>query len=158
MEDTARKLAVLARVARALNGAGVCWAVGGSLLLYFTGRADRFRDIDLMAREEDAGRLLAALCPMGALHPPRPDPRYRTRCFLQFTIDGVDVDVMAGMVILAGGREHDCSLRPERVTGRVLVEGEPVPLQALEDWRRYYALMGRPEKVRMIDAGPAKAE
>ena len=36
--------------------------------------------------------------------------RYRTRCFLEFTIRGVDVDVMAGFVILENGQEHDLSL------------------------------------------------
>ncbi len=32
-----------------------------------------------------------------------------------------------------------------------------IPLQSLEDWRHYYQLMGRTEKVRLIEASQSKA-
>ena len=91
------------------------------------------------------------MLPLGAPAPSDPNAQYRTRCFLEFTIRGVDVDVMAGFVILENGREHDCALKPEQVAEHILVRGEDIPLQSLEDWRRYYAWMGRTSKVAMID-------
>ena len=138
--ETERKLDVLADIARALNQSGVTWAVGGSLLLYFKGKTGVFRDIDLMDG-----------LPLGAPAPSDPNAQYRTRCFLEFTVRGVDVDVMAGFVILENGQEHDCALKPEQVAEHILVRGEDIPLQSLEDWRRYYAWMGRTSKVAMID-------
>ena len=97
-------------------------------------------------------RLSAAeLCALGAPAPSDPNAQYRTRCFLEFTVRGVDVDVMAGFVILENGQEHDCALKPEQVAEHILVRGEDIPLQSLEDWRRYYAWMGRTSKVAMID-------
>ena len=98
--ETERKLDVLADIARALNQSGVTWAVGGSLLLYFKGKTGVFRDIDLMVCETDVEKLKQAMLPLGAPAPSNPNAQYRTRCFLEFTIRGVDVDVMAGFVIL----------------------------------------------------------
>lgn len=126
-------------------------AVGGSLLLYFKGKTGVFRDIDLMVCETDVEKLKQAMLPLGAPAPSDPNAQYRTRCFLEFTVRGVDVDVMAGFVILENGQEHDCALKPEQVAEHILVRGEDIPLQSLEDWRRYYAWMGRTSKVTMID-------
>lgn len=154
--DTEHKLDVLADIARVLNQSGVTWAVGGSLLLYFKGKTDTFRDIDLMVCETDAEKLKQALLPLGELAPPHTDAQYKTRCFLEFTIRGVEVDAMAGLVIVENGKEHDCPLTPEQVAERILVRGESVPLQALEDWRRYYVWMGRTSKVEMIDGRSAR--
>ena len=95
--------------------------------------------------------LLSERLPLGAPAPSDPNAQYRTRCFLEFTVRGVDVDVMAGFVILENGQEHDCALKPEQVAEHILVRGEDIPLQSLEDWRRYYAWMGRTSKVAMID-------
>lgn len=149
--ETERKLDVLADIARALNQSGVTWAVGGSLLLYFKGKTGVFRDIDLMVCETDVEKLKQAMLPLGAPAPSDPNAQYRTRCFLEFTVRGVDVDVMAGFVILENGQEHDCALKLEQVAEHILVRGEDIPLQSLEDWRRYYAWMGRTSKVAMID-------
>ena len=156
--ETERKLDVLADIARALNQSGVTWAVGGSLLLYFKGKTGVFRDIDLMVCETDVEKLKQAMLPLGAPAPSDPNAQYRTRCFLEFTVRGVDVDVMAGFVILENGQEHDCALKPEQVAEHILVRGEDIPLQSLEDWRRYYAWMGRPSKVAMIDGKTTRCE
>ena len=54
MEDIRHKLRVLTRIAAALDGRGVTWAVGASAMLYLRGLTDSFHDIDLMTAEEDA--------------------------------------------------------------------------------------------------------
>lgn len=151
MENLEQKLKTLSDIARVLNKNNVTWAVGGSMLLYFKGKTDVFHDIDLMVCQEDVEKLKGLLSPMGTLAPPNPDRQYRTRHFLEFTIDGIDVDVMAGFVIVKDGVEYDCSLMPEQIAEWIQVNGETIPLQALSDWRRYYALMGRTAKVEMID-------
>jgi len=61
------------------------------------------------------------------------------------------VDVMAGFVIVRDKKEYECFLRPERIVETVFVNGEKVPLQSLEDWKRYFELMGRREKVLMMN-------
>ena len=137
MEELERKWAALGRIAEAFNRAGLVWAVGGSLRLYLKGKTGRFADLDLMVREEDAETASGLLSEMGRRTPTAPNPAYRTRCFEEWQVDGV---------------EHDCSLLPEQIAEWVTVKGQRIPLQSLADWRRYYQLMDRPEKVRMIDA------
>ena len=65
-----------------------------------------------------------------------------------------DLDLMAGMVIVKDGAAHDGSLRQEDIAGTVTVCGEPVPLHSLACWRRYYALMGRAEKAKLLGSLP----
>ena len=101
--------------------------------------------------KEQVETLKALLLPLGTLAPPAPNPGYKTRHFLNFTIRGVEVDVMGGMVIVKDGKDYDCSLSPSQVAEYIWINGERIPLQSLEDWRRYYLLMGREEKAAMID-------
>lgn len=151
MDDSQHKLKVLERVAKALNHAGVTWAVGASLLLYFHEIVPTFNDIDLMILGEDAERAKAVMDSIGSFQPSQADARYNSKTFLEYAVDGVDVDVMAGFVIVSGGVEHDRALRPSEITECRLLHGERIPLQSLEAWRGNYALMGRMDKVALID-------
>ena len=148
--DTEKKLAVLSKIAEKLNGENVTWAVGASLLLYFKGKTDHFNDIDLMVMEEDIPKLKRVFLSMGALLPSEPNDQYRTRCFLEFEIEDVEVDVMAGLILVNNHKEYDCSLRKEEIKEWVTVHSQKVPLHSLERWKRYYELMGRKEKAEMI--------
>jgi len=150
MDELEHKLAVLARLARVLNGGGVVWALGGSALLYLRGRTDGFHDLDLMVLEADAERAGELLAPLGAAGAARPAGQYRSRFFLELTVEGVEVDVIAGFAIVKDGAEYDCSLTPEAIAGTVPVLGEPVPLQSLSDWKRYYQLMGRTARAAQL--------
>lgn len=155
--DIEHKLSVLTRIAEKLNAADITWAVGASLLLYFKGISDSFNDIDLMVVEADAERAKSLLLDMGQMQPPKPNGNYKTPYFYEFVIDGVEVDVMGGFIIVKDGQEYDCSLSPELICESITVNGQAVPLQAVSDWRRYYKLMGREAKVAMIDAAAQSA-
>lgn len=67
---------------------------------------------------------------MGELHPPAsaPDPMYRTKVFMEFTIDSVDIDVMAGFSIVSEGKVYDCSLDKEQIVERMTLGTEVIPL------------------------------
>ncbi len=152
MDENERKLGVLTKIAKILNDNNIVWAVGGSLLLlYFRNKTDMFHDIDIMVIEDDIKKLKSLLEPMGIFTSPHPNKQYKTRYFLEFTIDNVDVDIMAGFVIVNEGKEFDCSLNPESIVEHLNINGADIPLQSIDDWRRYYALMGRNAKVEMID-------
>jgi hypothetical protein len=148
--DKGKKLEVLSRIGRRFNDAGITWAVGASLLLYFNRKVSDFHDIDIMTAEEDVFRARDILLELGALQPPSPNPGYKTRHFLEFKVDGVDIDVIAGFVITRDGVDYDCAFGRENIAGFTEVGGVRIPLQSASDWRRYYQLMGRPEKAEMI--------
>ena len=150
-----RKLAVLARIAAELRQADVTWALGASGLLYFRGLAPDFHDLDLMVALEDAGKAERILDRLGQPLPPKPnvsiDP---TAVFREYTVDGMEADLMEGMVIVKDGAAHDCSLRPEDIGGTVTVCGRHVPPHSPARRRRYYALMGREEKAKLLSHLP----
>lgn len=151
METIEKKLTVLSRIAKELNQKNVTWAVGASVLLYFKGITREFHDIDIMVAEEDEETLKGVLLSLGNLQPPAPNTGYKTKCFLEFNVDGVDVDAMAGFIIFSKDKEYYFPLKKENIHDHTEVHGITVPLQSLEEWRNYYELMGRVEKVKMID-------
>lgn len=145
------KLRVLGRIAALLNGADVTWAVGASAMLYFNGIVTDFHDIDIMVTADDAIRAKELLLTIGTLEPPNQLSKYATKHFFEFIIDGVEVDIMGGFAIIQNGQTIDCSLTADQIASAVSVAGENVPLQSPALWRGYYALMGREQKVKLID-------
>lgn len=150
MKETEKKLRVLARIAEALNSAGVLWCVGASLLLYFHGLTEAFHDLDIMVAGKDADTAERILNALGACRVPDPSPQYGTKRFLEYRIDGVDVDMIAGFSIIAQGREYDCDLTPGQIEKYAEAGAQTVPLQYLGLWKRYYRLMGRTARVAQL--------
>lgn len=152
MSSTESKLEVLVKIAKVLNNHDITWCVGASLLLYFKGITEVFQDIDIMVMEEDVDRVSQILLEHGRLQPQNPNAQYKTKHFLEFVVDGVDIDVMAGFVIVSGGVDYYFPLERSSVKDFITVNNITIPLQSLEEWRTYYNLMGRVEKVKMIDS------
>ncbi len=152
MDDIKQKLMVLARIAEELNHNDVTWAIGASLLLYFKGIASEFHDIDIMIAEEDVETVKDVLLSLGDIQQPNLNAKYKTKCFLEFHVDGVDIDAMAGFVIVNQDMEYYFPLKKENIKDFTEVHGIKIPLQSVEEWRKYYELMGRNDKVKMIDA------
>ena len=102
MEKTQEKIQLLLRIVHRLNEAGVEWALGASMLLYFKGITSDFHDIDLMVTDCDAECVRTILSEMGESFPSAsiPNPMYRAKTFMEFFIDSVEVDVMAGFAIV----------------------------------------------------------
>ena len=50
---------------------------------------------------------------------------------MEFTIDSVDIDVMAGFSIVSEGKVYDCSLDKEQIVERMTLGTEVIPLQSL---------------------------
>ncbi len=152
MDQIEHKLTVLSRVAQGLNQKNVSWAVGASLLLYFKGIVSDFHDIDIMVTEDEIDEVKEVLLSFGTMQPPNPNVTYKTRHFMEFIVEGVEIDVMAGFVIVSNDIEHNFPLKAENIKEFIQVKGIEIPLQSLEEWRLYYQLMGRTEKVELIDA------
>ena len=153
MTGIQEKIELLQKIAHRLNGAHVEWALGASMMLYFKGIVSEFNDIDLMISNNDVECVRVILSEMGELHPPNPNPKamYKTKTFMEFTIDSIDIDVMAGFAIVSEGKLVDCSLHKEQIVERILLGTEAIPLQSPLLWCKYYRLMKRNEKANMIE-------
>jgi hypothetical protein len=82
--------------------------------------------------------------------------RYGTTVFSEYQIAGVDIDLMAGFSIRKDGVEYPFPLRQENIVEYLEVNGESIPVESLAVWRERYALMGRSEKVALIDSAGKK--
>lgn len=151
MENIQFKLTLLSQIAKELNNRNVTWAIGASMLLYFKGITFEFHDIDIMVSEEEFDIAKEILLSFGKMQPPNPNNKYRTRYFGEFNVDGVDIDVMAGFIIVDKDKEYYFPLKRETIKDFTEVNGISIPLQAIEEWHTYYKLMGRTEKVKMIE-------
>lgn len=151
MNELNKKIKLLKEIAQQFNTAYITWALGASMLLYFKGITSTFNDIDLMISNDDAESVQKILSEMGELQPPNPNPKYKTKVFMEFVINSVDVDVMAGFSILNDGKIYDCSLDKDQIVEWFTLGNTKIPLQSPLLWCEYYKLMGRKEKVDMIE-------
>ncbi|NLI21624.1 MAG: hypothetical protein GX418_08770 [Clostridiales bacterium] len=158
-EDT--RLQALARVARALNGARVTWALGASAMLRLEGIVPDFHDFDLLVTPGDADAARRALLALGAQEAPPlpPSGTYATALFREYRMCGEDFDLLCDFAVRRGGVAYRYPFGPERVTRSVPVGGEPVPLSPVADWFVLYLLMpgraGQAETVaRWLTAHP----
>ena len=120
-------------------------------MLYFKKIVPSFDDIDLMISFSDVDRVRNILSEMGELKPENPKEKYRSKSFMEFSIEGIDVDVMASFAIVYEGNVVDCSLEKEQIVEMLPLGTESIPLQSPLLWREYYRLMERPNKVEMIN-------
>lgn len=146
-----KKLIVLEKVAKDLNQNNITWAVGASLLLYFKDIVMDFNDIDITVDEKDVSRVKEILSQYGTLQESNPHSQYKTNVFLEYEIEDVAFDIMAGLTIVNESGEHYFPLQKEDCTDFTLLNGTPIPLQSVQSWKTYYALMNRPKKVALIE-------
>jgi hypothetical protein len=76
---------------------------------------------------------------------------YVTKHFYEFVIDDVEIDLIGGFAIRKDGVIYDCSLKKENINKYVLFQKERIPLESLNVWKKYYELMNRVDKVKMIE-------
>lgn len=86
MSDRLRS--VLKRVAKLLNGEGITWGVGASVMLNHYGIVEDPGDIDIMVDMEDIHRLDLILSELGERVVGVPDETYKTKYFYEYMIEG----------------------------------------------------------------------
>ena len=144
------KLNVLHKLAAEFNRHNLVWAVGASILLYLKGYVDDFNDLDIQVTAADALEMETILNSLGTAQPTTKE-NFETKYFRKFMVDGVEIDMIGGFAIVSDGKVYDCDLHPEQITDYAQLNGESIPLLAVELWRKYYHLMGRTQKVEIID-------
>lgn len=142
---------VLKRVAKLLNDRGITWAVGASVMLNHYGLVEEPGDIDIMVSMEDIHRLDFILSELGERVVGIPDETYKTKYFCEYMIDGIEVDVMAGLCVHRGGRDHSFPFNRDSIGEWMEVDGVEVPLAKLEEWYEIYKVLpGRERKAEAI--------
>ena len=147
-----KKLEVLSKLASYFNKEKLTWAVGASVLLYFKGYVDEFHDLDIMVDDKDDLKMEEILNKIGILLPSEKG-NFKTKHFRKYVVDDVDIDMIGGFVIVSDDTDYDCDLKEEQITEYITVNEQQIPLHSLSLWKKYYGLMGRTEKVMIIERG-----
>ena len=139
-----QKLTTLTKVAKALNEAGITWALGGSGMLHFLGKLPDFRDVDLMVAQQDVAAAQQVFSRLEGLEYSGYEAKFD---LLQYRVDGLELDVMKGFRF----GEYFYRLQTSDIYKTVTVGSEQIPLHDPNVWREFYRLMGREERVALID-------
>ena len=145
------KLKVLKKIATILNDNKVTWAVSASVLLYFYGIVDEFHDIDIMIDDEDSELVIKLMNQIGELQYSPYNSNFKTKHFLEYIIDDVDIDIMGGFIVVKDNIDYDCSLDINYIDSHIKLDGIDIPLYSLKKWREFYFLINRENKVKLID-------
>lgn len=156
MNDLKHKLSVLAIIAKKFNEEKIIWAVGASLLLYLKGKIAFFHDIDIMIVDRDVNKAKTIISKLGKIKTPNPNPKYQTKHFIEYVIDGVEIDILGGFQIIKNGIGYDCSLKENQIVEKVVINEQLIPLQSLKLWKYYYELMDREDKVKLLSENDNK--
>jgi DNA-3-methyladenine glycosylase I len=140
------KLKTLSRVGKALKAQNILFGVGGSAMLYRNELAEDFNDIDLIVALEDADKADGVLLSLGKMGEERSSGVFETKVFRSYEVDGVGVDMMAGLAIRHDEGVYRYDFRKDSVCDDWPVYGTMLPFSALEDWCVLYHLMPGKEK------------
>lgn len=146
-----KKIEILKKIAKEFNKNEITWAVGGSLLLYFKGIVNEFNDIDIMISEEDIEKTENILLSFGNLQQNTLNSKYKSKKFMEFTIEKVDFDIIGGFIIVKNNLEYYFPLKKQNIIDYIKLEDVLIPLQLIDEWLIYYKLMDRLEKVEIIN-------
>lgn len=144
---------VLTLIAEQLNREQICWALGGSLMLDYSGIENRANDIDILIKEDDIDHAVQILQSLGPGKRGGTSTPFCTKHFYQFKIQHIDIDIMAGLALNHQEGIYHVSFNRQSISGAILVRNEEIPLSALEDWYVIYQLIpGKIEKADRIES------
>lgn len=142
---------VLKKIAKLLNDQNITWAVGASIMLNHYGIIQNPRDIDILVDLKDLNKLDNILSDLGEKQERLPNKIYKTKYFYEYTIDEIDIDVMAGLCICFNGKDHTFDFTRDSIGDFMEVDNIKIPLAKLSDWYDIYKLLpNREAKVALI--------
>lgn len=90
---------ILSYIGEKLNNSNIVWGVGASILLNQFGLIEKPNDIDIFVDIKDIERVDEILKSIGEKKKWEKSSTYSTKYFYEYTVDGIDVDVMAGFAV-----------------------------------------------------------
>ena len=144
------KIKGLITIAKQFNEAKITWNLGASCMLYLRTIVNDFNDIDIMISENDIDIVKEIMSKYSIVEKRDLHPKYKTKAFLEYNINGVDIDIMAGFIIISNGKSHYFPLISNENNEIIIIEETQIYLESLETWLKYYKLMGRKDKTELI--------
>ena len=123
------------------------FGIGASLLLKSYGIVDKASDIDLIVHIDDVKQVQELMDKMGVVQKSSDTTLYFSEVFLEYNVEGVDVDIMSNFTIKTGEDFYVYPFCVEEIQRR----GEAqLPYLSLREWEKAYRLMGRIWKADLV--------
>ena len=143
---------VLSELAFRLNLENISWGVGASVMLNYYNLVDFPNDIDIIVSTKDSSTADKILRSCGKKNVSRDLEIYKSDFFANYSIRGVEVDLIAGFSIKQNSSYFKYDFDKNSITKLWNLEGVKIPLTAVEDWYILYQLMpNKEEKVQLIE-------
>jgi hypothetical protein len=152
-----QKEKVLSELAKCLNENNVKWALGGSMMLYFRKITSHANDLDIMINVEQKEVVKDLFLNLGKMHESQESTVFQSQVFLEFDIDGVEIDVIGGFVINVDGNAQ-CYPLENKEYDQITVDNETVFLDDISAWYTYYKAMNKDIRVQEINTYLSKKE
>lgn len=142
---------VLLKIAKKLNEKNIFWAIGSSYLLKEEKIVDVAHDLDIFIAMQDIDAAEKVLGELAKKEESIDNKNFASRRFLEYTIDGVEVDVIAGFRVVNCSHIYEYILDDKAVVNTKIIDGIKINYTSLEDWFVIYSLIdGRKEKAMKI--------
>ena len=144
-------LNVLSYIGEKLNEERIIWGVGASVLLNHYGLIDKANDIDIVVDLKDIEKADKVITGIGEKIIWEKTDRYSTEYFYEYTVNGFEVDVMAGLSINYDNGIFEYIFDQSSISEITIINGVNIPLTSLEEWYVIYQLIPNKEiKVGII--------
>lgn len=144
-----KKLNVLRKITDLFEAEKICYAIGGSFMLKVQGVVADYHDFDVVVKVSDVLRAKEILASLGQSHPQKPKAPFFTYDFSAYTIEGVEIDLMAGLVIKHHHIYYAYQFN-EACCHYQTYHDIKVSIGELEDWHVLYCLMQRRDKEGLL--------
>lgn len=119
-------------------------------MLYLRGITSSFNDIDIMVSEKDIAKVEEIMRKYGMANKRYPNSKYKTKLFLEYDIDGIELDIMAGFIIVNKESDYYFPLKESDPYDEYILYGEVIKLATVKQWHKFYTLMERTDKVKLL--------
>ncbi|SDQ57150.1 hypothetical protein SAMN05216232_2623 [Virgibacillus subterraneus] len=145
-------LKTLSLIGDRITNKNIIWGVGGSLLLNFYNLIDKPNDIDILVDEMNATKLNKMMTSIGKPKEVIRSNPFRTTYFSKYSIEDIDIDIMAGFAIQHNEGVYKLSIQQGSIVAHKKINGVDIPLYSLEDWYiLYWLIPNKQEKAILIE-------
>lgn len=109
-----------------------------------------FNDIDILIDIKDVDKVIKIMNEIGIKKDTQSHLNYLTQVFLEYEVDRVEIDIMAGFKIKTYDKIIDGSLKKEQIVEYIDFYDTNIPLQSIDLWLEYYTYMKRLDKVELM--------
>lgn len=143
------KLHILKKIVKVFNNNNITYSLGASSMLYLRGIVMSFNDLDFRVKSEDVPKIVSLF----SNYPKeirKPNEKYKTKVFLEYIIDGVEVDIMSDFIIQNNNKDYHFPLNNTDDFDIIKLDDVTIVLDSVLDWYTFYSLMNRTDKINIL--------